>query len=329
LALASRAGILDHSMTTTPNAIRALLLTAAVWMGAGAFPQGVCADEVVSELLEKATEQVTFFDWDKARSLYQAAMDRAESQSDPWQSAVFGLAVALQQATPANAGAIARAGDLYQKLADEKLGSRFAARSLMNLGRMAEVRDFYGDQPDLPAARGYYAQVIARFPHDEIASEATLRLAGSYVQTFKPEDLKKGADILENWLAAHPADPFASGMWQYTGDAHFYLGGDRAALDAYVKADALGWMDPGNEGPILWRMAVLADRRLNDPATAGRYYTRIITDVPYSGKAYESQLALKRLGLPVPTIQLVRAATQSATAPAATQPAADDVKGQQ
>jgi tetratricopeptide (TPR) repeat protein len=305
-------------MTMTPHAIRRVLLTAVVWIGAAAFPHCVRADETVSQLLQKATEQVAFFDWDKARSLYQSAMDRAEAGSDQWQSAAFGLAVTLQQETPADAGAIAQAGDLYRKLADGKLDSRFAARSLMNLGRIAEVRDFYGDVPDLPAARECYSQVIDRFAAAPIASEATLRLAGSYVQTFKAADLQKGADILLDWLKDHPADPLASGMWQYTGDAYFYLQNYRASLDAYIKADAIGWMDRGNEGPILWRMAVLADRYVHDPATAGRYYTKIITDAPYSGKAYESQLALKRLGLPVPAIQLMRKATSQ---PAATQPA--------
>ena len=97
------------------------------------------------------------------------------------------------------------------------------------------------------------------------------------------------------------------------------MGDEKKAVSCYLKADEMGLVEEGREGPTYWRIAVLAERNgLTD--TAITYYTKVITKTPTSGKAYESQLCSKAAwGAPVPAIELfeeatrrMRAATQAA-----------------
>jgi tetratricopeptide (TPR) repeat protein len=281
----------------------------------------------VAQTLREASEQIAFFNWDRAGRLYRAAMSDTEEGSAQWQEAAYGTAVAAQHVSPADPAKIDEAAKLYQALSKPELGSRFAARSLMNLGRIAELRDYYGDVPDLNTARKYYATVTERFPNEEIAAEATLRLASAYVQSYKPDDVKAGVDVLERYLSAYPDGPLASGMWQYLGDTYFYpLADFSKSLKAYVNADRLGWLDDSDIGRVWWRVAQLGER-VGDVPTAIRFYTRIVTEAAVSGKAYESQMALKRLGAPVPKIRLGTAgsaepapATQPTTVPMSAPP---------
>jgi len=94
-------------------------------------------------------------------------------------------------------------------------------------------------------------------------------------------------------------------MWQYLGDTYFYpLDKYAESLSCYRKAEKIGFIEKYRRGPVYWRMAAMADRFLNDRQAAIEYYTKIITVVPTSGKAYESQLALERLGAAVPKIEI-------------------------
>lgn len=265
--------------------------------------------------MKAATEQLSLFNWDTAYELYKEALEAEEQEnSGPWtttaQEAAFGAAVSIQHASPSDPDRVKEASDLFEKLADAKLKSPLAARSLINLGRIAELSDYYEDVIDLPKARTYYSQVIERFGGDEeIAAEATLRLAAAFVQSYKDEDVRQGVTVLEKWLASHPDGPLVSAMWQYLGDTYFFpLNEFTKSLAAYVNADRLGWLDDADIGRLWWRMANLGEKTSNLTA-AITFYTRIITDAPTSGKAYESQLALKRLGAPVPEITVARKST--------------------
>jgi tetratricopeptide (TPR) repeat protein len=270
-----------------------------------------------------ARELLAALQWDKAYQAFIAIANEEAAKSpnsDRWMQATFGAAVANSHGQPVSKDRVDRSMQLYEALVVARPDSKYAPRSIMNMGRLLELRDYPNDEPQYEAAREKYQQVVARWPNDPIASEATLRVAGTYVQAYDAPDfeqVRKGVDVLENWLAEHPKDPYASVMWQYLGDTYFIpLKEEAKALEAYNQVDALGWTDKGNEGPLLWRAAILAERT-NNKDRAIYYYTKVITDTPNSGKAYEAQLALKRLGAPVPEISLFRKA-------ATTRPAGGD-----
>ena len=281
----------------------------------------LAADNAASapELLQNAATEVSYLSFDRALPLLVQAGKLAPEGSPGWQQAIFGQAVCLQQIAPATAGNLDAATKLYKLLIEKYPVSPYATQSMMALGRLAELVDYLGDAPDRPAARQWYekARQVSGDASD-LASEATVRIAATYIQEMDADLVKKGITILTDWLKQHPKNALASAMWQYAGDSYLYPLSDYGqALDCYLKADAIGLLEKGREGPTYWRMANLADRVGNNDV-AITYYTKIIEKTPTSGKAYESQLALKRLSAPVPQIKLFRAGdkTNAATGPA-------------
>lgn len=269
----------------------------------------VRAAEPVDELV-RARQLLVSFEWDLAYKAFLKIAEKAEPKSDRWVQATFGAAVAISQGQPQYESRVTEATRLYNQILEQTPDSPFVPRVIMNIGRLKELRDFKDDPVDLPGARAEYQKVIDRWPNAPIAGEATLRVAATLIQTYDAQNnyanVKEGIAILEKWLATHPNEPLASAMWQYVADTYFFpLGDNQKALAAYAKVDELGWTDRGNEGPWLWRCAVLSEREGQTQA-AIKYYTKIITTTPNSGKAYESSLALKRLGAPVPEINILR-----------------------
>ena len=271
----------------------------------------------LAEILDKAAEEVSYFSFAQAFELFEQAKESAPAGSDQWQQAVYGAAVCAQQISPSTKSKIEESKKLYLLLLESNSDSRFAARAMLNLGRIAELSDYHEDYIDLSAARDCYQKVVDKCPAQLIASEAALRMAGSYIQTYEHDQIIKGIDILEKWLLEHPQDELSSAMWQYLGDTYFYPLEEYAkSLSCYRKAEEIGFIEKGRRGPVYWRMAAMADRFLNDRESAVEYYSKIITLVPTSGKAYEAQLALKRLGAPVPELQIFENLTTSSSPPA-------------
>ena len=257
--------------------------------------------------LAAAVGQVQMFSFREARGLFEAAMTLASEGSAPWQQAIYGAAVCAHQISPPTEANIQRARRLYKQLIEKCPDSKYAPRATMNLGRIAELSDFNKDKPDLKLARQWYQKVLDRRPNGPLAGEAALRVAGTYIQTYDDKQVRQGVAVLRKFLARRPKDPLASAMWQYLGYTYLFpLKQYDQSLACYEKADALGLIGKGREGIVYWRMAVLADRFLKDRTRAVKYYTKIITRVPASGKGYEAQLALKRLGAPMPSLDIAR-----------------------
>lgn len=216
----------------------------------------------------------------------------------------MGLAVATQHAQPATKATLDEAARLFQDIAATSSDSRYIARALMNLGRIAELPDYAGDAIDLDIARGYYEQVMRRWPLEPIGSEAALRAAATLVMTFDGPDfsnVREGVRRLRQWAVDHPDNPYAASMWQYAGDTCFRPLADYAsALACYNEADRLGWPDRGNQGNWYWRCARLADVHLNDRDTAIRYYRSLIQVTPTHPKAYAASVRPSELGASAP-----------------------------
>ena len=310
--------ILNRLFRSNPGLVLGAVLATLVVV------QWTRADDAMNE----ARDALVLFDWDGAYQKFTAIAKSAPPKSEAWAQATFGAAAAVCNRQPASKDYADTAAALYQSIIDSTPDSKYAPRALMNLARIKELRDYPGDQPDLDGATQLYLKVASNWPDRPIASEATLRAASAMVQAYDVPDfakVKQGVSLLESWIAAHPADPMQGVMLQYLGDIYFMPLGDTAkanhqqdkmidyykkSLACYDKVDAIGWVDAGNQGPVYWRMAVLSETVGNLPS-AIKYYTKNITETPNSGKAYESQLALKRLGAPVPAIDIRAKAKKS------------------
>lgn len=258
----------------------------------------------VERQLADALTELTYVNFEGAYALYESAAQAAPEGSELWQQAVFGQAVCAQQILPAKPANLQEARRLYQLLLDKVPDSPLAPRAMLSLGRLIELR-YPGEEADLPAARQWYQKILDGLPDDPLVAEATLRLAATFIQTYEREPVERGIEILRAFLAKHPDDFLATAMWQYMGDAYYFPLKDYAkAVECYERCDALGWADTAHLTPMYWRTAILADKHLKNRALAVKYYTKLIKEAYTGGKAYESQLALRRLGAPVPPMPL-------------------------
>jgi len=288
----------------------AVCVVAALLSGCGS------SDEAnVPQLLARASEEAGYLNFRTAREMFSEALAATEPGSDEHAAALFGKATCAQQIIPPSKSDIAEAASLFEQLLEAHPDSIFAPRALMNLGRIAHIRDYRGDEPDPVAARKWYEQVIEQYRDDPIAGEATLRLASTYIQTVQEQDVRKGFAMLEGYLAAHPDHYLASVMWQYLGEQYMSheinevtprpWHDNRKALQCWINADRTGLPQKGREGSTYWRIAVLAQlawqadrenaadgaQKFKDVAVA--YYRKVITRTPNSGKAYRAWLRLQ------------------------------------
>ena len=268
------------------------------------------------DLLAAAFNEISYFDFSRGYDFFSKALNAAKPGTLSWQQAILGKAICAQHRTPCGPEAIKEAIRLNDELIQTSPSSPYARRAMLNLGRIAELVDYYRDPVDLEQARKWYRKVAEMKPEPPEAGEAVLRLAGAFIQTYDEPQVREGIRILEEWLQAHPREPLAALMWQYLGDTWYLpLNAYAKALDCYLEADRLGIMEKGREGLLYWRMAVLADRWLHNREVAVQYYTKIITQTPTSGMGYEAQLALKRLGAPVPEIAIFQTAAAAKEGP--------------
>ncbi len=288
------------------NLCRWLCLSAVLLAGCGGGgSQITTGGGTPEELLARGADEAGRFNWDAATTLFMAAEQAAVPGSALHLRATYARAVAAHQRLPASAATIAEAERLYREVIATAPTSVEAGRATFVLGQIAETADYFRDVENLPAARELYQRVVDGWEGQESASLAILSLADAWAATLKPEDTRRGCELLEAWLAKHPDDPYAVVDWQWLGTAwHMGLGDSARAVDCLRRADALGLVPNGRQHEVLWRIARLAERDLHDNALAIDYFTRLIVERPSSGKSWEAQQRLRALGIEPPPITL-------------------------
>ena len=211
--------------------------------------------------------------------------------------ALYARATCAQHITPPTQALSDEAISLFEKITEESQDKVLVGRSLINLGRIAELRDYPGDEINLDKARGYYQQVIDGYPGDDLADEAVLWKAGTLIQMVGDPDGKiEGLDILSKWLSQRPENLYASPMWTFMAETYqLRLNEPAKALACYIKADEIGLPAESQVSALYWRMATIAEKLPHALDTSVLYYQKIIRITPTSGRAFEAQLALQRL----------------------------------
>jgi len=256
------------------------------------------------EQLKKGWEHVQLYEFERAIPIFKKLQREFPEGSEEWIQMTFATAVCYEHQTPPSKETVQESRRLFWLLAEKYPRHACAARALLNVARIDELRNYYLDRIDLESARKLYQKVTATYPGTLEASEAVLRLAQSYTNTFNKPDVETGVKILEDWLRDHPKDPLAGIMSLLLGDVYFYpLAEYDKCVKAYMRADELKSLEPGKEGYTYWRIARVAQDKLKNKDIAVKYYTKIIMDTPTFAKGFQSQLALKELGAPVPELQ--------------------------
>lgn len=256
-----------------------------------------------------------------ALPMYQNLRQILTPGTQEWKEATLGLAIVQQHRIPVSPQSIASAQSLYQELADLDSDHPIVARAIFNLARIYEMVDFEGDRPNFPAARQCYRNILERWPDEDIAHEAALRLGGNYQQEayYPPNDrladwewrverIQTGIGILEEWARRYPDHPLNPGFWEYIANCYLFKPDPENwlwhALNAYLHATGGEAMLEGGEPPartigmdkvdggyLMLRIAALA-QRLGEREIALEYYTRLITQIPEYSRGPEAALQL-------------------------------------
>jgi outer membrane protein assembly factor BamD (BamD/ComL family) len=254
--------------------------------------------EEARELYREATRELSFFNFQIALGLYEDAAEHLQAgDGELWLQVQLGKALAAQSNTPATREMLAEAEAAYRRVIDAAPGSAYAGRATLNLGRIAEIRDFGGDEIDLDTARQRYREVLEGWPGTRLADEAALRYADTYFQRFDdPTAVAEGAEFLETYARDRATSHLLPVIWEVLATVKQDKLNDRAgALEAFLKAEELGLAEPNAAGMIYYRAAKLAEEQPEKLDTAIRLYQKVITDAPRSGRAFNAQLALQRL----------------------------------
>jgi TPR repeat protein len=254
--------------------------------------------------LDRGVELSLRYSFDKAREHFARARAAADTGSDLWLQATLGEAVAVHHEVPLSVERIEQiAVPLYEAVVAQGGHSLLAARAALHLGRFYEQRDVKLDTVQVEKASRWYRMVIDGWTAEEIAGEATLRLAVCSSQGLDPEHVRQGVDLAIARASSYPKQIWAASLWQFAGDLSWVVLHDReAAIRLLLKAEAAGLPDRSSAWVTAWRIAVLAEEA-GQREVAIEHYRQIITEFSASGKAFEAQLRLRQLGVDPPALQ--------------------------
>lgn len=287
-------------------------------------------------LLEKARDEMLVFNFDSAKSLLNYNQSTFPSDHPEYPEFLYLQALANWHVVPPVPQDVVRAGMIFEQLIRDFPDHPLIPSALLLQGRLHDLRNFAGDEPDYDKAREAYHQILERFPDHELAGDAVVRLAMTHIkQVDNPEDMQKGIRFAADWLEENPESRHASLIALFLGTLHDQFTEDRAlGFHYYRQAYEIGFVNPGRAGVNTWRLVELAieagmEAAGHEVPSAGRHEwdltrvkddhllfaveasKRVIREFPRSGRGYEAVLLLRAiqtarpdLDIDIPTLQL-------------------------
>lgn len=253
-------------MDNASNAYKTLLskILTLLFAATGLFVGSGCGQNVErlepDRLLEVAREEMLIFNFDHAKALLNHHQASFPKNHPGYPTFLYFQAMANWHVVPPVPQDVIRAGILFETLVTEFPDHPLTPSALLMMGRLHDIRNFAGDEPDYDRARAAYLEILERFPDHDLAGDAMIRLAMTHIkQVDQPEEIAKGIAIASNWLEQNPESRHASLIALFLGNMHDQLTGDRTqALAYYLQAYRIGFVNPGRAGVNTWRLVELA-----------------------------------------------------------------------
>jgi tetratricopeptide (TPR) repeat protein len=156
-----------------------------------------------------------------------------------------------------------------------------------------------GQEPDYPAVRAAYEEVIAKFPDHLAGEEAFIYLQSTRVATLDPKDAESAMAALGGFIKGHAASRFLSPAWALVAECAFTLGRPDDRLKAKIASLEAKELDPTNpysdNASLYWEIATIAEFDAGDFAVARKYYKGLVDEYPQDQRRWGARLALARL----------------------------------
>jgi tetratricopeptide (TPR) repeat protein len=191
-----------------------------------------------------------------------------------------------------------KAASLYHRIIQLSPTSEQAAWSMLALARMQHVVPV-GEEPNLPAVRQAYQDVIDHFPNHPAAEEAFIYQQSTLVSAIDPDQAKQALGPLTAFVQSHPTSKFVSPAWGLIAACQKTLGDPQASLVADIHGFETREVDPTNpyvdNANPYWHLATFAEFSAGDFATARKYYGKLIAEYPADQRVFPAQQALERM----------------------------------
>lgn len=246
-----------------------------------------CGDSAVKlekqeRLIEEGLLALQYYDYNLAETKLSEVQSKLPESSERWVEVTFATAVAAWHSSPPSASSTEHAKALFEEIVERANDPSVIALAKLNLARIAEVSDYLNDPVDISRAQQLYQEVMAMDPGGEYGSEATLRLAQTYVQSLTHEGVQEAIQTLEKYLNDYPNSKWRNVVAQYLGDLYIERLNDPAkALSNYQIALESGFANATREHIYVWRMAQLA-KQSGDELLGAEYCQKLIREYPRS-----------------------------------------------
>ena len=259
-------------------------------------PRRVEIDDSGAKIAE-AWSEFRMGEYRKAIEIFSSVAQHPETSKKHRLAALYGLACSHWQKLPD--ADKPRAIRIFNQIIEESPDSEYAAWSGLALIRIDHIVPA-GEKPDYPALRARYLALFQKFPKFTAGHEGFIYMAATYVASMQNEDeLRKGLEILEDFIQKHPDSPFISSAWSLKAKACELLGRPVEMMDAMIKALETIELDPTNprmdDAGRFWSIAVAAEFEAGDFAVAKKYYQRLLDDYPTERRRFAAIVALQRI----------------------------------
>ena len=226
---------------------------------------------------------------------FETARASAETGSDDWAMATYGLATTWDLRRPGEDPK--QATQLYQEILAAAPDSPMIPWTELALARQMHLVPV-GQEPDYAAVNKAYQHILDQFPDHLAAKEAFLYLQSIQLAKLEPKSTRAAVAKLEDFVAREKKE-FLSPAWSLLAVGYTTLGDQEKRLLAEKNSFEATEVDPSD--PFIefawayWNLGTIAEFEVGDFALARQYYQLLIDKYPKDIRVYGCKQALSRM----------------------------------
>ena len=282
---------MDHRTTQLAR----LLLAGLLAVGLAACGKKTAGGGDASALIADGWTAYRLSEFQNAALAFDAARASAETGSDDWAMATYGLATTWDLRRPGEDPKKATA--LYQEILATAPDSPMIPWTELALARQMHLVPV-GQEPDYAAVNAAYRHILEKFPGHLAAKEAFLYLQSIQLAQLDPQTTRAAEQKLVEF-ANREKKEFLSPAWSLLAVAYQTLGEQEQRLLAEKYSFETTEVDPSD--PFIefawayWNLATIAEFEVGDFVLARTYYNLLLEKYPTDIRVYGCKQALARM----------------------------------
>jgi tetratricopeptide (TPR) repeat protein len=248
--------------------------------------------------LESGWNDYRLGEFNRAVATFERIIATTPEASEDHVQALYGLAATWSLRLPAQDQNKKLATDLYQRILAQAPDSEIAPWARLALARLNHLVAV-GEDPDYPAVRAEYQQVMNLYPGHLAAREAFIYLMAIKVSTLETNELREAVAAMTEFVNRPGERSFLQPALSLLAVSYTALGMQKERLEVEIASLDATEVDPTNPFNEFswqyWNIATIAEFELGDFETARKYYHKLLEEYPRDRKIYGVKVALKRM----------------------------------